>query len=474
VRASESEKTQVSVVKNMQKLSSLIRKPCSMKLTFVLALMLTLSLACRGQQTDRDTRQVVPLADHHTHIWSINISAHITEPLLPVIELPEDLARLLRDKEKFGGREKNPAALADLYTKDALVLDAAASAWLRGERAIKYVIDSTVINRLLPTAYQVGGSAGYIAGYEATGTGSATQYVSNFLYVLSKEADGKWRISSETFTLNGPPVPKAATPEQLIAELDAAGTKRAVVLSVAYLFGSVHRKPVDDEYAKVRAENDWVAGQVARFPDRLVGFCSFNPLKDYALDEMDRCAKISQFKGLKLHFGNSGVDVLNPQHVEKVRRVFRAANDKRLPIVVHLWTLGKYGREHAEAFLNQIVTAAPDIPIQIAHMAASGPNYHSDDALEVYANAATASDPRMKNLSFDVGSMVTRNTSPETLALVAKRLRQLGLRRVLFASDRVPERSNDSPKDAWEAFRRLPLTEAEFKAIADNTAPYLR
>jgi predicted TIM-barrel fold metal-dependent hydrolase len=274
--------------------------------------------------------------------------------------------------------------------------------------------------------------------------------------------------------VQGPPVPKAATAEQLVAEMDAAGVKRAVVLSVAFWFGSPRRK-VEDEYAKVRAENDWVAQQVARFPDRLVGFCSFNPLKDYALEELDRCTKNPNFKGLKLHFGNSGVDLLNPQHVEKVRQVFRVANEKRLPIVAHLWTTDKrYGREHSEIFLKQVIPAAPDIPIQIAHMAASGPNYHSDDALEVYANAAVAGDPRMKNVYFDVASMVTRNTRPEVLALVAKRLRQLGLQRVLFASDRAPGGSNDTPKDAWEAFRRLSLSEAEFRKVAGNVAPYMR
>ena len=419
-------------------------------------------------------QQSTPLVDHHTHIWSMNASALVTEPLLPAIELPADFARLLRDKEQFGGREKNPSALADLYTEDVVVMDPVAPTWLRGERAVRYVVDSTVINRLLPSAYEMNGSAGYIAGTEVTGEGTSIEHVSNFLYVLRKGADGKWRIAVETFTMQGPPVPKAATADRLVAELDAAGVKRAVVLSVAFWFGSPRRK-VEDEYAKVRAENDWVAQQVARFPDRLVGFCSFNPLKDYALEELDRCTKNPNFKGLKLHFGNSGVDLLNPQHVEKVRQVFRAANEKRLPIVAHLWTTDKrYGREHSEIFLKQIVPAAPDIPIQIAHMAASGPNYHSDDALEVYANAAVAGDPRMKNVYFDVASMVTRNTRPEVLALVAKRLRQLGLQRVLFGSDRAPGGSNDSPKDAWEAFRRLSLSEAEFRKVAGNVAPYMR
>jgi predicted TIM-barrel fold metal-dependent hydrolase len=206
-----------------------------------------------------------------------------------------------------------------------------------------------------------------------------------------------------------------------------------------------------------------------------VGFCSFNPLKDYALEELNRCAKNPNFVGLKLHVGNSRLDMLNPEHVEKLRAVFRAANEKRFPILIHLWTSdGNYGRPHAEAFLNQVLPVAPDITVQIAHMSASGPNYHSDDAFEVYATAAASGDPRMKNVWVDVASMVTRNTTDETLALVARRLRQFGLKHVLFASDRSPGFGNESPKDAWTAFNRLPLTEQEFRTVAENVAPYLR
>jgi predicted TIM-barrel fold metal-dependent hydrolase len=433
-----------------------------------------------AQQLNSLARQpIVPLVDHHTHIWSLNASTLVTEPLLPVVELPEELKRLLQDKEQFGGRDKNPSALANLYTKDALVMNPGSGTtpspfWLRGERAIRFVTDSTVIARLLPTAFDVNGSSGYIAGYEAAVEGASTRYLNNFLYVVKKGVDGKWRISSEVFTVDPPPVPKAITAEQLIAEMDAAGIKRAAVLSVAFWFGNPRRN-IEDEYAKVRAENDWVAEQVARYRDRLVGFCSFNPLKDYAIEELNRCVKNPNFKGLKLHIGNSRIDVLNPQHIEKLRTVFRAANEKRFPILIHLWTsTGNYGRAHAEAFLNQVLPVAPNIPIQIAHMAATGPGYTSDDAFEVYANAAANNDPRMKNVYVDVASDVIRNTPPETLELVAKRLRQFGLRRVLFGSDRSPGFGNDSPKDAWEAFRRLPLTEKEFRTVAENVAPYMR
>ena len=97
---------------------------------------------------------------------------------------------------------------------------------------------------------------------------------------------------------------KPVSAEDLIGFLDEAGIRRAVVLSVAYQLGNPNRPPETDEYAKVRAENDWTSQEVARFRDRLRGFCGVNPLKEYALQEIARCARDPQLHfGLKLHFG---------------------------------------------------------------------------------------------------------------------------------------------------------------------------
>src|SRR6185295_6155629 len=104
------------------------------------------------------------------------------------------------------------------------------------------------------------------------------------------------------------------TADRLIHLLDSAGARRAVVLSEAYWFGSPLMPGIDrsvsiaDEQASVRAENDGVADQVARYPNRLVAFCSVNPLKSYAIQELERCAADPRFSGLKLHLANSDVD----------------------------------------------------------------------------------------------------------------------------------------------------------------------
>jgi hypothetical protein len=65
-------------------------------------------------------------------------------------------------------------------------------------------------------------------------------------------------------------------------------------------------------------------------------------------------------------------------------------------------------------------------------------------------------------------------TSAGDAKFIADRLRQIGLRRILYGSDLVIS-WNSTARQGWGAFRGLtPLTEAEFSAIANNVAPYMR
>lgn len=268
--------------------------------------------------------------------------------------------------------------------------------------------------------------------------------------------------------------------KDLIALLDAAGIRKATLLSIAYQFG----KPgvqVEDEAGMVRAENDWTAAQAARYPDRLLAFCSFNPLKDYALQELKRCAgQAGTARGIKLHFGNSDVQLDDPAHVARLREVFAAANAAHMAIVVHLRaSIGKgrpYGARQAKIFIEQLLPAAPDVTVQVAHFAGSGPGYEDPPARAAMAELAAAvarRDPRTRKLVFDVASIVDRDIGPELAQLVADTIRQVGTGRVLYGTD-AAQGDNLRPRESWEAFRKLPLSEAEFAQIAANVPPYFR
>jgi uncharacterized protein len=267
----------------------------------------------------------------------------------------------------------------------------------------------------------------------------------------------------------------------LLGHLDDAGIGRAAVLSVAYTWGKPGRA-VQDEYDHVRAANDWTAEQVALHASRLVGFCGVNPLRDYALDELARCAEEPHLRpvarGLKLHFGNSAVNFHDPRHVAQLRRIFRAANGYGMAIVVHLRASISlelpYGSEAARVFLDEVLPAALDVPVQIAHLCGAG-GYADDPpvdpALSVFVDAIAARDPRVGRLLFDVTSAVRPDAPLDELALIARRIREIGLDRMLFGSDAALP--GNTPRECWAAFRRLPLSAAELQTIAGSVAPYM-
>jgi predicted TIM-barrel fold metal-dependent hydrolase len=271
--------------------------------------------------------------------------------------------------------------------------------------------------------------------------------------------------------------PKAITAADLIAAMNAAGIDRAVVLSAAYGFSNPFKKVGPDEYARVRAENDWVSMQVARYPGRLTGFCAVNPLRDYALREIERCSKDPNLRtGLKVHFGNSDVNLDIDEHVERTRAVFAAANAHGMAIVVHAHANidhnRPYGAKQARVFLERLLPAAPDVTVQIAHLAGGG-GYDAavDEALGVYAEAIERGDARVRRLYFDASGIPIAGMWEQNAALLTRRMRQIGMDRILFGCDSpIP---GNSPREFLERWHTLPLTREEFQRIESNMAPYL-
>lgn len=263
--------------------------------------------------------------------------------------------------------------------------------------------------------------------------------------------------------------------DALIALLDEADIGRAAVLSLAYQLGNPDRE-VADERARVRAENDWTAAQVMRHPERLRGFCGVNPLRQYAIDEIARCARMDGVRtGLKLHFGNSDVDVIG-DHAQ-LCAVFAAANERGMVIVVHArpnFGRGRpYRREQAEAFLR-LLECAPDVPVQVAHLGSAG-NWNDpsiDAVIDTWSRAIAAHDPRVANVWFDVSGVAGLGDWADHRDRIARHLRAVGIDRLLFGADGTPTLLR--PRDAWTEFRRLPLTAEEFTRIAANTAPWMQ
>ncbi len=435
----------------------------------LLALVAALALPGHVSGAETGSAEIAPQVDHHQHLLSPQAAALLNNPR-HAVELPAGVAQVLRRHEEFWN---DPRQLAALYTTDAVVLDADDEQWLRGRDEAAKFIGTRFAKpyQITPVAYTGDARGGHLAAYYSRGAGTERRHIGHARIDLVPEGS-EWRIALEHPTFPGPAAQESLDAARLVAMLDAAHIGRAVVLSVGYWFDSPTR-PLYRSADAVRAENTWTAEQAARFPDRLVAFCSLNPVSDHAASVLRDCVADRRFKGLKLHFGNSRVDLLNADHVQRVREVFAGANEAKLPIVVHATTGGggDYGPAHARVLLEELVGAAPDVPVTIAHL--WGGAAFSPEALAVYAEAVAARRPVARRLYFDVTDVGLVATTPELGKTMADRMRQIGLERIFYGSDAAIG-SHPDPAGSWAAFRKnLPLSPAEFEKVANNIAPYL-
>jgi len=239
----------------------------------------------------------------------------------------------------------------------------------------------------------------------------------------------------------------ALTGADAVAAMDEAGVERALILSLAYRFGSPDLE-LADEAELVRAENDFVAEEVAAHPDRLVGACSVNPLAPYALEEIERCLDVLHLPVLKLHLTNSDVDLRSSDHLARLREVFRILERGGAAAFVHMRTGSEaYGAEDARRFIAEVLMAAPGVPVEIAHMSGwGGYDEATDDALGELARAMEDGRLERGRVWFGLGAVVFSPAAAgadtalarrvrEANASLVGRIREIGTDRVTYGTD---------------------------------------
>lgn len=439
----------------------------SMGLRRSLAVVFTVvSIACNAPTIAAD--ELAPDVDHHQHLLSPQAAALLNSPQ-QTVALPPEITQVLKQHETSWNE---PTRLAEIYAADAIVFNVDDDDWVHGRDEVAKYIGTRFARpyQITPVAYTADERRARLAARYSRGEGIERKWVGSVMIELVRAGE-QWQIATEYPLFPGPPREEPLDAQRLVSMLDAAHIKRAVVLSVGYWFDAPTRGAARSKES-MQAENAWTAAQAARFPDRLVAFCSLNPVSDAATETLRLCIADKRVKGLKLHFANSRVDLLKEEHVRRIREVFAAANRARLPIVAHVRNGDSYGAREARVILEKILPAAPDIPVQIAHLW-GGANF-APDALAVYAEAVAARLPATRNLYFDVSDAALVASTPEPAQVVADRIRQIGLDRILYGSDAAFGNHPD-PAGSWAAFRKgIPLRAEEFEKIAHNVAPYLR
>jgi len=277
----------------------------------------------------------------------------------------------------------------------------------------------------------------------------------------------------------GPCDPALTTPhavQDLLAEMGRAGIQRALVLSNGYLAESPMIETQRADAADLmRSANNWTVELARRYPKQLSAFVAVDPLRPTALPEIWRWRSNPAVAGIKLHLTGSGVDLRQGGDVAALTAVFRAAAQARFAIVIHLRTQRMdYGAADIRRFVEDVLPAAGNTPVQIAHAAGwGGIDPATLSALGAFADAIESNPRRFRHVWFDLSGVWTDKISVADKQALVVLIRRIGLKHFLPASD-WPYNGDNLADYYHRLYPELPLTEREWAIIRKNVAPYAR
>lgn len=292
---------------------------------------------------------------------------------------------------------------------------------------------------------------------------------------LTEELNRLARRIPKAFEGIDPGILKQRDGNDALKVMDAAGIRKGVLLSEAYMFASPMARPDNPDVVKLtREENAFVVDEAAKSKGRLTAFIGVNPLAENAIPEIKYWARKGGARGIKLHLANSGFDFSSPDNVKKLADLFSAAGASNMAIVIHLRNSPKFSASDAQTFVNEVLPKAGSVPVQIAHGAGwGGLDEATIVSLGVFADAIAKDAPGTRNVFFDLALIVLdKNTDAALAERFAQLMRRIGLNRFVFASD-WPGRYTPGDYKAL-LVSQLPLKPDEWQIVLKNEAPYLK
>ncbi len=297
------------------------------------------------------------------------------------------------------------------------------------------------------------------------------QIFDHHVHVMSPQLVGHWKSMGVPFSKED-----SAYGDPLDI-LDSQELSGALLVSMAHVYtnGNLRDAIEGDEQDWVQNENDFVASAVAKSPDKLLGFFSVNPLRQYAMEEMERCRANEHLVGLKLHLPACEVDITTPAHLEKIQAVFDWAVEYEVPLLVHFFTADQPNHEEATRLVwRELIQGRDSIKIIFAHLgAAGGYNEVSEAILLGYKEMIDESAVmRVADIYFDMSGAILAEetdgipaTSSESCRRLTAMMREVGIERFLFASDYPVF---DAKSNLATLREKLQLEASEFDELINN------
>ena len=226
----------------------------------------------------------------------------------------------------------------------------------------------------------------------------------------------------------------------------------AWLVPMAHLYGNEEFRlglglSEEEEERRAHAENLHVAREAARRPGTTGALVSVDPLRPWALRELERMRHEPGVIGAKVHLACAGFDFTDPEHLTRLERVVAWVEQADQVLLLHL-DPQRRGTETDDVrrLLERVLGPHRDATVVIAHLGGSGGFGPWTQAvlatLTTWLDDEAAGGHPRPGVLVDLSAvpMIRESegvppTSEEELAALAPALRRLGLERVLFGSD---------------------------------------
>ncbi len=232
------------------------------------------------------------------------------------------------------------------------------------------------------------------------------------------------------------------TGERALFAALTAEQRRAIVLSSGY---QPHMTAMN-----ARKENAFVATEVKKLPTRLAGACAVNPMKEWAVVEMQKCSD-DGLRVLKLHTMASGLKLREPADLTRLQSILIEAERLQMTVLIH-GNFPEASRGDEGLQLLRELEKFPRTRFILGHL--WGREFRW---LESFKHP---------NFLVEVSVAPVWMKLPESREHLVKTMRKVGMKKFIFGSDWPVFH----PSEMVMALKALPLKEDEYKAIMFTNA----
>ncbi len=204
--------------------------------------------------------------------------------------------------------------------------------------------------------------------------------------------NGKWFDTNHDASLN-----------KLLVSLDECKINKAVLLPIfPYI------------------SNEFILNVCNEYPENFFGFCSVNPLKMDAVEELEHFIVDFGLKGLKLHPKLQGFSIYD----DSIKNIMSKAAELNIPVLIDAWV--RHNEIKTSKIINLIETIAQNHPscrIILPHL--GGYSYKEMPILS----------QKFNNIYFDISYIFSKFDETELQAEIFPILRKIDSRRMIFGSD---------------------------------------